>query len=159
MVVDPEDPNSRSAGSFFMNPIVDSDRLAVVERGAQRCGVDPASMPRWPTPDGQFKLAAAWLIERAGLTKGYIRGRAGLSERHTLAIINRGDASAREIVELAAQVRATVLDIFGIGLVPEPVFLGFTRPTVDLLDETQRLGRMPDPRVRTSGDALRRGST
>jgi len=133
MVVDPRDPNSRSAGSFFMNPIIDSAQMASVIARAEKNGIDTAQMPQWPAGEGRSKLAAAWLIERAGLHKGFALGRAGLSERHTLAIINRGDASAADIVCLAAHVRATVRDAFGISLVPEPVFLGFGRATDALL--------------------------
>ena len=84
---------------------------------------------------------------RARIDNGYFffSGRAGLSARHALAIINRGDALASEIVELAAHVRETVRARFGVALVPEPVFLGFGRTTLDLLDETTRLGHMPGP--------------
>jgi len=145
MVIDARDPNSRSAGSFFMNPIVDLGTLTSIEASVARMGLDPATMPRWPATAGRFKLAAGWLIERAGLSKGFRLGRAGLSEKHTLAIINRGGALASDIVELAAHVRATVRATFGVSLVPEPVFLGFGRPTVALLDETHRLGHMPSP--------------
>ena len=145
MVLDPADPNSRSAGSFFMNPILDATQVDAVEAAVERMGVAASTMPRWRQGAEQTKLAAAWLIERAGLSKGFCLGRAGLSARHTLAIINRGDALASEIVELAAHVRETVRARFGVVLVPEPVFMGFGRPTADLLDETTRLGRMPAP--------------
>ena len=115
MVLDPTDPNARSAGSFFTNPIVSSA---------------PEGAPSWPTPNG-VKVAAAWLIEQAGFARGYGDGPAGLSERHTLAIVNRGGATARDIAQLAATVRRGVRIAFGITLVPEPVFAGWLRPTID----------------------------
>ena len=125
MVLDPEDPNARSVGSFFTNPIVPAavaDELEAVLRrdGILREGEHP---PRFPAGDGRVKLSAAWLIERAGLAKGYQRGNVGLSSRHTLAIVNRGGAAASEVVALAREVRERVHDRFGVTLVPEPVFV------------------------------------
>jgi len=125
MVLDPEDPNARSVGSFFTNPIVPvavADELETVLRrdGVLREGEHP---PRFPAGDGRVKLSAAWLIERAGLAKGYQRGNVGLSSRHTLAIVNRGGAAASEVVALAREVRERVHDRFGVTLVPEPVFV------------------------------------
>lgn len=143
MVINPADPNSRSVGSFFVNPILDAAAVAVVEQKIARAGIDPLAMPRWESAKGQIKLAAAWLIERAGLVKGYRLGQAGLSTRHTLAVVNLGTARAIDVVELAAHVRDTVRRRFGVFLVPEPVFLGFSWPTLKLLDETSRLGGMP----------------
>ena len=128
MVLDPEDPNARSVGSFFTNPIVPAavaDELEAVLRrdGILREGEDP---PRFPAGDGRVKLSAAWLIERAGLAKGYQRGNVGLSSRHTLAIVNRGGAAASEVVALAREVRERVHDRFGVTLVPEPVFVNLS---------------------------------
>ncbi len=125
MVLDPEDPNARSVGSFFTNPIVPAavaDELETVLRrdGILREGEHP---PRFPAGDGRVKLSAAWLIERAGLARGYQRGNVGLSSRHTLAIVNRGGAAASEVVALAREVRERVHDRFGVTLVPEPVFV------------------------------------
>lgn len=119
MVWDRGDPNHRSAGSFFTNPIVSpkiADRVDEITR---------ESVPRYPTA-GAVKLPAAWLIERAGFTKGYQRGRAGISTAHALALINRGDALAAEIAELAREIQSRVLATFEIALKPEPVWLGFT---------------------------------
>jgi len=126
MVLDPEDPNARSVGSFFTNPIVPAavaDELEIVLRrdGVLGEGEHP---PRFPAGDGRVKLSAAWLIERSGLAKGYQRGKVGLSSRHTLAIVNRGGAAAADVVALAREVRARVHDRFGVTLVPEPVFVG-----------------------------------
>jgi UDP-N-acetylmuramate dehydrogenase len=119
MVLDEHDPNRRSAGSFFMNPMVPSATADEVERIA---GARP---PRFPAGEGLEKLSAAWLIERAGFHKGYGEGPAGLSTNHCLALVNRGTASAVDLVRLASEVRARVLDRFGVALVPEPVMIGF----------------------------------
>jgi UDP-N-acetylmuramate dehydrogenase len=114
MVVDLRDPESKSAGSFFTNPIVDA---AVAARL-------PADTPRWPQPDGRTKLAAAWLIERAGFAKGYTVGNVGISRKHALALVNRGGATAHELLALARQIRDGVRDRLGVELVPEPVIVG-----------------------------------
>jgi UDP-N-acetylmuramate dehydrogenase len=111
----------RSAGSFFKNPIVPATFLDSL---AQELGVEKLSIPAYPAPDGEVKLSAAWLIERAGFQKGYALGNAGISTRHTLALINRGGASAAEIVSLRDQVTAVVATRFGVRLEPEPVWLG-----------------------------------
>jgi UDP-N-acetylmuramate dehydrogenase len=109
MVIDPADPDSVSAGSFFTNPI-----LAAVPEGA----------PAWPEPDGRVKTSAAWLIEQAGFRRGYGNGRAGISTKHTLALVNRGGATTVELVALAREIAAGVEDRFGIALHPEPVLVG-----------------------------------
>jgi UDP-N-acetylmuramate dehydrogenase len=90
-------------------------------------------MPSWETNDGRVKLSAGWLIERAGFERGFAFGRAGLSQRHALAIINRGGARAADIVALASLVRRGVRNTFGVTLVPEPVFVGFDSTVDDLL--------------------------
>jgi UDP-N-acetylmuramate dehydrogenase len=120
MVLDPTDPNSRSVGSFFTNPIVAPETLAEVD------------MPRWPTNDGRIKLSAAWLIEHAGFSKGEVHGGAGISQRHVLALVGRGGPT-NDLVALAARIRAGVRDRFGIVLEPEPVFVGFDRSVDELL--------------------------
>jgi UDP-N-acetylmuramate dehydrogenase len=117
MVVDPADPESRSAGSFFTNPLVDS---ATVARLAAQVG---PSMPRWPQPGGMTKLSAGWLIERAGFTKGYTVGRVGISHKHALALVNRGGATAAELLGLAAEIVDGVRAKLGVQLVPEPVIV------------------------------------
>jgi UDP-N-acetylmuramate dehydrogenase len=113
MVVDAADPDSRSAGSFFTNPILDADTAGKIE-GA----------PRWPQPDGRVKLSAGWLIERAGFTKGYTVGNVAISSKHALALVNRGGATAAELLALAREIQAGVRDKLGIELVPEPVIVG-----------------------------------
>lgn len=115
MVVDPGDHDTWSAGSFFTNPILTADQARAL----------PAGAPRFAQPGGRFKTSAAWLIEHAGFGKGYPgHGPARLSGRHVLALTNRGDARAADIVALARQVREGVRARYGIGLEPEPVLVG-----------------------------------
>ena len=119
---DPDDADQRSAGSFFVNPVVSGERADAVARAA-RAGTPP---PRYPAGAGQVKLSAAWLIEHAGFHRGYTKdGRAALSSRHTLALVNRAGASARDILGLARTIRDAVLARFGVRLLPEPVLVGF----------------------------------
>ncbi len=124
MVFDPADPNARSCGSFFVNPVVSPAAAAAI---ADRCPPGSAAMPSYALPDGRVKLAAAWLIEQAGLARGTRDGNVGLSAHHTLAIVAHPGATAREVVRFAWRVRGAVRDRFGIELVPEPVAWGFTR--------------------------------
>ena len=121
MVVDPADPNTRSAGSFFRNPVVAAELLPNV---AEAAGCSLADVPHWPAGEGCIKLPAAWLLERAGFVRGYTMGNAGISTRHTLALVNRGGATAQDIVALRERVLATVRTKFGITLEQEPVSVG-----------------------------------
>lgn len=127
MVVDPAIADSCSCGSFMMNPIVEEDHAAAVEETARRRGSLGAgeTMPRYGAGPGLVKLSAAWLMERAGLKKGETLGNVGLSSRHVLAIINRGDGTAGEVLALVRRIQKTVGDAFQVRLVPEPVFVGF----------------------------------
>jgi UDP-N-acetylmuramate dehydrogenase len=113
------DPDSKSAGSFFKNPVVSISRLRAIE------DVVPAgvAVPQYPAGDGHVKLAAAWLLEQAGFVKGYGGAHAGISSRHTLALVNKGGATAREILWLSEQIVAGVEERFGIRLELEPVFV------------------------------------
>lgn len=120
MVLDPADPDSRSVGSFFTNPILDADAF---ERLCAACD-DPEGPPRFAAGEGRVKVPAAWLIERAGLARGHGAGAAGLSRSHVLAIVNRGGARARDVVAVAREVREAVRSRFGVVLEPEPVFVG-----------------------------------
>lgn len=120
MLLDESDPNGRSCGSFFTNPIVSDPIAAEVERR-----VPDARMPRFAERDGRTKLSAGWLIERAGLPKGLRDGAVGISTRHALALVAHAGATAADVLRLASRVRSTVLDAFGVKLVPEPVFWGF----------------------------------
>lgn len=132
MVLDPADPDTRSAGSFFLNPHVDAVGLATVVSAVERAGIDPAGMPAWPQPSGRVRLSAAWLIERSGTRRGELLGGAAISGSHVLAIVNRGGGSA-SVLALAGLVRRRVRDRFGVTLEPEPVFVGFDRGPDDLL--------------------------
>ena len=114
MVIDPGDPDSVSAGSFFTNPILPEDQFAAL----------PGSPPAFPEADGRVKTSAAWLIERAGFSRGYGDGRAGISTKHTLALVNRGGATTAELIALARTIAAGVHEAFGIQLTPEPVLVG-----------------------------------
>ncbi len=120
MLLVPGDADCRSAGSFFKNPIVP---VTVLDSLSQELGVEKKSIPAYPAQQGEVKLSAAWLIERAGYPKGYAIGNAGISSRHTLALINRGGASAAEVVALRDKVTGTIASRFGIRLEPEPVWL------------------------------------
>ncbi|WP_304271390.1 UDP-N-acetylmuramate dehydrogenase [Pseudoglutamicibacter cumminsii] len=125
MVVDPQDPDTNSCGSFFMNPIVEESLTSAL----------PADAPRYPAgKDGHVKLSAAWLIDHAGYHKGFgmkgqpgeeiAGGRASLSSKHTLAVTNQGGASCDDVVALARAVRAGVKDAWGIELHHEPLLIG-----------------------------------
>lgn len=124
MVIDPADPDSVSAGSFFLNPILSSEDFAALEERVRRRLGDPVRPPGWPEPDGRMKTSAAWLIERAGIHRGYGQGRVGISSKHTLALVNRGGATTSELVVLAEEIRARVRDRFGLTLHPEPTLVG-----------------------------------
>lgn len=119
MVLDLADPDARSCGSFFVNPVIEAAALARIEADT---GLSP---PRFEQDGGLFKIPAAWLIENAGLSKGFTRGPAGLSSKHCLALIAGEGARARDVVELARFVQDTVHDRFGVELLPEPHFWGF----------------------------------
>ncbi|MGZ4305781.1 MAG: UDP-N-acetylmuramate dehydrogenase [Solirubrobacteraceae bacterium] len=124
MVIDPDDPDSVSAGSFFLNPILSREAFTSVQRrAAQRLG-EGTQVPVWPDADGSVKTSAAWLIEHAGFHRGYGNGRAGISSKHTLAIVNRGGASSEELVAVAREMRDGVQDAFGVELHPEPTLVG-----------------------------------
>ncbi len=122
MLLVPGDDDCRSAGSFFKNPIVNSTEYARIAGIVAARGLKP---PSYPAPDGRVKLAAAWLVEQSGFEKGYSKGAVGISRRHALAIVNRGGATAAEIVALKNEIQQRVQDTFGIQLQPEPVFVGF----------------------------------
>lgn len=124
MVLDPEDPESVSAGSFFTNPVLSPAAMLELERRTLELLGPEDPLPSWPADAGNFKISAAWLIERTGFSKGYGQGPVGLSRNHTLAIVNRGNASAAELVDFARGIAGGVRQTFGIDLVPEPVFIG-----------------------------------
>jgi UDP-N-acetylmuramate dehydrogenase len=119
MLLVPGDPDSRSAGSFFKNPTMSDAEYARLDELA---GPD---LLRYPASEGRVKVSAAKLIEKAGFARGYRRGGAAISSRHTLALVNRERATAQEILDLAREIRDRVRGRFGVALTPEPVFLGF----------------------------------
>jgi UDP-N-acetylmuramate dehydrogenase len=117
MVLDPRDPDTRSDGSFFMNPVLTADQYAAF-------AVRAPEAPHFPAGD-DVKLSAAWLIEHAGFEKGFTHGNVGLSTKHTLAIVNRGRGTAAEVTELVRMIQERVREQFGIEIHPEPNFVGF----------------------------------
>lgn len=121
MLLEPGEPESRSAGSFFKNPVLPEAALPEL---ARRAGAEP---PRYPAAAGEVKVPAAWLLERAGFARGFALpgARARLSQRHVLAIVNPGGASSAEIVALARHLQAEVERRLGVRLQPEPVAVGF----------------------------------
>ena len=117
MVLNEQDTDTHSCGSFFTNPIVSYPFSVTL----------PSEAPRWEQPDGNVKISAAWLIENAGVGKGFSLGasRAATSSKHCLAITNKGGATAEQVVELATFIQTQVSNRFGINLVPEPNLIGF----------------------------------
>jgi len=132
MVLNEADPNRRSAGSFFTNPIVSAEFAAQLAQGVIAAGLvqAPEEMPRFALADGRVKLSAGWLIEHAGLAKGLRVGSVGISSNHALALVHHGGGNTADLLRLALQVRTAVFDCFTIELVPEPVFLGLIWPDV-----------------------------
>lgn len=150
MVIDPADPDTRSAGSFFLNPVLDAAELAVVEKAARARYGDAVRVPRFDAPDGLVKVPAAWLIEQAGFAKGYRLSSASstpstsstpsassapsasstpaarISAKHTLALVNPGSGTTADLIALARAIRDGVHDTFGVSLTPEPVLVGIT---------------------------------
>ncbi len=118
MVLDADDPNSRSAGSFFKNPIVGIEILATIRDSFP-------GVPSFTVDADNAKIPAAWLIENAGFQKGFVLGAAAISTKHTLALINRGNATSAQIIELKEKIQSEVESRFGIRLEPEPIFVGF----------------------------------
>jgi len=138
MVLDPAEPDSRSVGSFFMNPLLGDVAVHDLEVALEAGGIDPSGIPRYPAGSGLTKVPAAWLIEQSGFKKGQALGRAGISSKHSLALVNRGGARASDILALAATIRRGVRERFGVVLQPEPRFIGFERDVVSLLDGPQK---------------------
>ena len=120
------DEDCRSAGSFFKNPIVTAAEAGRIQGLAEQ-RAPGKTMPRYPAADGQVKLAAAWLVEQSGFSKGYSMGPVGISRKHSLAIVNRGGATAKDILALKDLIEKKVFDIWGVSLHPEPVFVGLDR--------------------------------
>lgn len=118
MVIDPDDPDTASVGSFFTNPVLPAPAFDAL---VGRAGAIP---PHWPAGAGRVKVSAAWLIVRAGFVAGYGAGRVRISTKHPLALTNRGDATTAELLALAREIRAGVQAAFGVELATEPVLIG-----------------------------------
>ena len=125
MLAEKTDPNRRSVGSFFVNPVVSAETAEEIRIIAMKSGASRRSQGH-VLPDGTVKFPAAWLIEQAGFAKGFRRGNVGISNHHALCLVHHGDGSTTELVDLAREIREGVEEKFGLTLVPEPVFLGFS---------------------------------
>ncbi len=123
MVIDPQDPNSRSVGSFFKNPIVTKEKFTEIEKLAHLSGIE--TVPFFKVDNNTVKIPAAWLIEKSGFYRGYQKGTVGLSTKHTLAIVNLGNAKAADVLALRDEIQSKVKICFRVELKPEPVFVGF----------------------------------
>jgi UDP-N-acetylmuramate dehydrogenase len=122
MLITPGDPDSKSAGSFFKNPVLSpSQHDDLLRRAAAR----NLQVPSFPALSNQHKISAAWLVENSGFKKGHVKGHTGISSKHALAIVNRGGASAAEIITLRDEIQCRVEQVWGILLETEPVFVGF----------------------------------
>lgn len=130
MVLDPDDENRRSVGSFFTNPVLpEAQARAALQRAVDTGAAATADeVPRYPAGPGRIKLAAGWLIERAGIRRGQRHGQAGVSSRHALSLVHHGGGSTAELLELAQAVQQAVHGRFGVWLQAEPAFLGFAAP-------------------------------
>jgi UDP-N-acetylmuramate dehydrogenase len=122
MLITPGDPDCRSAGSFFKNPILSATEF---EDLTKRATEKRLQIPSYPALDAQRKVSAAWLVEHSGFTRGYSAGRVGISGKHSLAIVNRDHATAADVVALKEHIQQRVQDIWSIRLEAEPVFVGF----------------------------------
>jgi UDP-N-acetylmuramate dehydrogenase len=122
MLIVPGDEDCRSAGSFFKNPVLTE---AQHEELKKRAATRRLNVPSYPALETRKKVSAAWLVEHSGFGKGYGSGRVGISHKHALAIVNRGGASAAEVLALKDQIQVRVEEIWGVKLEPEPVMIGF----------------------------------
>ncbi len=122
MLITAGDDDCRSAGSFFKNPILSAEQYQAL---TARAAAKNLQIPSYPALDGQKKVSAAWLVEHSGFSKGYGNGSVGISRKHALAIVNRGNATAADILAFKEDIQQRVQEIWGILLEPEPVFVGF----------------------------------
>jgi UDP-N-acetylmuramate dehydrogenase len=121
MLITSGDEDCRSAGSFFKNPVLTPEQYEALN---QRAAAKGLQVPNYPALEAQRKVSAAWLVERSGFSKGFSSGRVGISRKHALAIVNRGEATAADIVGLKEHIQERVAEIWGVRLEPEPVFVG-----------------------------------
>jgi len=122
MLITPGDEDCRSAGSFFKNPVISAQQHRDLQNRAEAKGL---KIPSYPALEARMKVSAAWLVEHSGFARGYCTGRVGISRKHALAMVNRGDATAAEVLSLKDAIQYRVEEIWGIRLEPEPVFVGF----------------------------------
>ena len=122
MVLNPGDPDSRSAGSFFKNPVLSAEQYAHLSQSAAARGL---KVPSYPALSQQSKVSAAWLVENSGFHKGYAKGAVSISSKHALAIVNRGGATASDVIALRDEIQSKVEQTWGVKLEPEPVLVGF----------------------------------
>jgi len=122
MLIIPGDPDCQSAGSFFKNPVLTEQQHEDLRK---RAALKRLTLPTYPALDSKKKVSAAWLVENSGFTRGYDLGRVGISRKHALAIVNRGGATAAEVLALKDQIQQRVHEIWGLKLEPEPVMVGF----------------------------------
>ncbi len=122
MLIIPGEFDSQSAGSFFKNPVLSAEQHEDLKRRAAARGF---TVPNYPALETRMKVSAAWLVERSGFAKGFSSGRVGISSKHALAIVNRGGATAAEVLALKEQIQHRVEEIWGVRLEPEPVMVGF----------------------------------
>jgi len=122
MLITAGDDDCRSAGSFFKNPILSAEQYQAL---TARAAAKNLQIPNYPALDAQKKVSAAWLVEHSGFSRGYGNGSVGISRKHALAIVNRGNATAADVLALKQDIQQRVDEIWGILLEPEPVFVGF----------------------------------
>jgi UDP-N-acetylmuramate dehydrogenase len=122
MLIVPGDPDCQSAGSFFKNPVLSEQQHEDLQKRAVAKGL---TLPSYPALEKNRKVSAAWLVEKSGFARGYGLGHVGISSKHTLAIVNRGDATAAEVLTLKDQIQHRVEELWGVKLEPEPVMVGF----------------------------------
>jgi len=122
MLIIPGDPDCQSAGSFFKNPVLTQDQH---EQLGERAAAKALVVPSYPALDRTHKVSAAWLVEHSGFARGYALGRVAISSKHALAVVNRGGATAAEVLALKEQIQHRVEEIWGVHLEPEPVMVGF----------------------------------
>jgi UDP-N-acetylmuramate dehydrogenase len=122
MLITEGDNDSRSAGSFFKNPVLTPEGYSRLTKLASERKLD---IPSYPAQNSQRKISAAWLVEHSGFSKGFTSGHVGLSSKHALALVNLGGATAEEIISLKNQIQRAVQETWGVSIEPEPVFVGF----------------------------------
>jgi UDP-N-acetylmuramate dehydrogenase len=126
MLIVEGDPDCRSAGSFFKNPVLSTEQHEDLQRRAE---AKKLTIPSYPALDRSRKVSAAWLVEHSGFSRGYGIGHAGISSKHALALVNRGGATAAEIIALKEQIQQRIEELWGVRLETEPVFVGLNSTT------------------------------